>query len=372
MLAHPSPGHTPVLVCVGDDRGRLRAGLAADADDEQGDDASERHAALTWGAAQLGIAQGVLDAVADGPARGERGADRPGRRLGRPGRASDETAVRMANREAVRARRSATASRAATPRRGGARRPPRHAAQPLLPRRLMRITAVETRRYRCPLDPPFRAAWDPVPRDRQEATLVLVSSDEGLTGFASGGDGLPDRASCSSACCVGVDPLRTEVVRELCETVDFHGGRPWAVEVAVWDLVGKALGMPLWQLLGGRSRAPARLRVERRAARRPASASERCLALRRAGRAAPSSCASTTPTGARTSRSSAPCATRWATGSRSWSTPTRAGACPATASRAGTSRRRRSARGSSSRSASTGSRSRCAPTTPTATRACAA
>ena len=41
---------------------------------------------------------------------------------------------------------------------------------------------------------------------------------------------------------VGVDPLRTEAVREICKTVDFHGGRPWAVEVAVWDLVGKALG----------------------------------------------------------------------------------------------------------------------------------
>jgi L-alanine-DL-glutamate epimerase-like enolase superfamily enzyme len=35
--------------------------------------------------------------------------------------------------------------------------------------------------------------------------------------------------------------------------VDFHGGRPWTVEVAVWDLVGKALGQPLWRLLGGRS-----------------------------------------------------------------------------------------------------------------------
>jgi L-alanine-DL-glutamate epimerase-like enolase superfamily enzyme len=43
------------------------------------------------------------------------------------------------------------------------------------------------------------------------------------------------------------------VVRELCETVDFHGGRPWTLEVAVWDLVGKAAGQPLWRLLGGRS-----------------------------------------------------------------------------------------------------------------------
>ena len=30
------------------------------------------------------------------------------------------------------------------------------------------------------------------------------------------------------------------------------GGR-WAVEVAVWDLVGRRSGSPLWQLLGGRT-----------------------------------------------------------------------------------------------------------------------
>ena len=47
--------------------------------------------------------------------------------------------------------------------------------------------------------------------------------------------------------------MRTEAVREIFETVDFHGGRPWTVEVAIWDLVGRLLGQPLWRLLGGRS-----------------------------------------------------------------------------------------------------------------------
>jgi L-alanine-DL-glutamate epimerase-like enolase superfamily enzyme len=114
----------------------------------------------------------------------------------------------------------------------------------------MKITGIETRRYRFPLDPPFRAAWDPVPRGAVEATLVAVSSDEDVTGYASG-DHLPDAAELERWL-VGVDPLRTEVVREICETVDFHGGRPWTLEVAVWDLVGKTLGQPLWKLLGGR------------------------------------------------------------------------------------------------------------------------
>jgi D-galactarolactone cycloisomerase len=116
----------------------------------------------------------------------------------------------------------------------------------------MRIAAVETRVYRYPLEPPLRVAWDPRPRRAQEATLVLVHTDEGMSGLASGGDGLPDRTQLEQLL-VGVDPLRTELVREICATVDLHGGRPWAVEVAVWDLVGKALGQPLWRLLGGRN-----------------------------------------------------------------------------------------------------------------------
>lgn len=115
----------------------------------------------------------------------------------------------------------------------------------------MRIAGVEVRRYAYPLDPPFRAAWDPVPRETLEASLVMVRSDEGHIGFASGGH-LRD-AALLERLLVGLDPLRTEVVRELCETVDFHGGRPWTAEVAVWDLAARALDVPLWRLLGGRS-----------------------------------------------------------------------------------------------------------------------
>ncbi|TMF58154.1 MAG: hypothetical protein E6I22_02595 [Chloroflexi bacterium] len=144
----------------------------------------------------------------------------------------------------------------------------------------MRITGLETRSYRYPLDPPFRAAWDPLPRDHAEETLALVHSDEGLTGVA-GGAPLPDRAQLERLL-KGVDPFRTELVREICETVDFHGGRPWTVEVAVWDLVGRALNTPLWLLLGGRSDrlhayASSGERVE------PDERVKRVLALRDAG-----------------------------------------------------------------------------------------
>jgi D-galactarolactone cycloisomerase len=114
----------------------------------------------------------------------------------------------------------------------------------------MRIAAIETRLYRYPLDPPFAAAWDPVPREYQDATLVIVRSDEGLEGYASG-DALPDR-DLLERLLVGVDPERAGDVHGVVETVDFHHGRNWTLEVAVWDLVARAHGQPLWQLLGGR------------------------------------------------------------------------------------------------------------------------
>jgi L-alanine-DL-glutamate epimerase-like enolase superfamily enzyme len=144
----------------------------------------------------------------------------------------------------------------------------------------VRIAAVETRRYVFPFEPPLRVAWDPVPRAAQEATVVIVRSDDGAEGYASG-DALPDRELLERLL-VGVDPLRTEVVHELCETVDFHHARPWTVEVAVWDLVGKTLDTPCWRLLGGRSE---RLVAYASAAEplAPDARVERVLALRDAG-----------------------------------------------------------------------------------------
>src|SRR4051812_25218051 len=112
-----------------------------------------------------------------------------------------------------------------------------------------RIAGVEIRRYAVTLDPPFRAAWDPTPRETVGATLVIVRSQDGVAGYASGGD-VPD-AALLERLLIGIDPMRTEAVREIFETVDFHGGRPWTVEVAIWDLVGRLVGQPLWRLPRG-------------------------------------------------------------------------------------------------------------------------
>ena len=50
----------------------------------------------------------------------------------------------------------------------------------------MKIERVRLERRSIHLDPPFAPAWDPEPRRTFEATLVLVETDEGLTGIGSG------------------------------------------------------------------------------------------------------------------------------------------------------------------------------------------
>ncbi len=101
MLAQPSPGHTPVLVCVGETPQQYEPVWPPTLMMNKATATDDRHQTITWGAAQLGVAQGVLDAVADGLI--EASGDLlvlvavwvdPG--------ASDETAVRLANRAAVR------------------------------------------------------------------------------------------------------------------------------------------------------------------------------------------------------------------------------------------------------------------------------
>ncbi|GIU95987.1 MAG: isomerase [Gaiellaceae bacterium] len=144
----------------------------------------------------------------------------------------------------------------------------------------MKIAAIEARSYRYPLDPPFAAAWDPVPRAFQDATVVIVRSDDGIEGYASG-DGLPDRELVERLL-VGVDAEDVATIHGHLETVDFHHGRNWIVEVAVWDLVGRAHGVPVWKLLGGeRDRIGAYASTGELVSQEERV--ERCLRLRDAG-----------------------------------------------------------------------------------------
>jgi len=66
MFAHPAPGHTPVQVCVGPDQPSYQPIWPPTLMMNKSTALDDPLQTFTWGAAQLGIGQGVLDAVADG------------------------------------------------------------------------------------------------------------------------------------------------------------------------------------------------------------------------------------------------------------------------------------------------------------------
>lgn len=66
MFSHPTPGHTPVMVCVGERQVDYEPIWPPTLMMNKSTALEEGHQTLTWGAAQLGIGQGVLDAVAAG------------------------------------------------------------------------------------------------------------------------------------------------------------------------------------------------------------------------------------------------------------------------------------------------------------------
>ncbi len=100
-----------------------------------------------------------------------------------------------------------------------------------------------------PLDPPFPAAWDPVPRRSFAATIVRVETDEGVVGLGSGDT--MDGFEAFAHLFVGQDPLAIARHVRMLETTDFHAGRYWPLEVALWDIAGQVAGLPVATLFGG-------------------------------------------------------------------------------------------------------------------------
>ena len=144
----------------------------------------------------------------------------------------------------------------------------------------MKITAIRLDRMRLPLDPPFNAAWDPVPRTWFDATLVTVETDEGVTGYGSGDT--MDGFEAYEHLFLGRDPLAIVNHVKTLETVNFHAGRYWPLEAALWDIFGKVTGRPGAGLFGGATdRLPAYASFGE--LKPPAERAEAALAAKEAG-----------------------------------------------------------------------------------------
>lgn len=123
----------------------------------------------------------------------------------------------------------------------------------------MKITHVEIFDVNCPKRP----KWHPV--------FVRIHTDEGLSGVGEAGLAYDWGHSAvahllkeiATAVLIGFDPFQTELLwsRMLRESFWGLGGGPVifaamsAIDTALWDIRGKALGVPVYQLLGGKTNA---------------------------------------------------------------------------------------------------------------------
>ena len=114
-----------------------------------------------------------------------------------------------------------------------------------------RIESIRVTHHRLPLEPPFRASWDSKPRQYFDATIVRVQTQDGLVGVGSG-DLMVGFAG-HEHLFIGQDPLALERHYRVLSHIDFHYGRCWPLDLALWDLAGKIAGQPCWKLLGGLS-----------------------------------------------------------------------------------------------------------------------
>ena len=136
------------------------------------------------------------------------------------------------------------------------------------------ITAVETRFVRLPLAFSYTSGrgalgkrpMGPSPGQYTGAVILLLKTDDGLTGLGDvivkGGDPRAGRAAqlfvetFVAPSLVGQSPFDVERIMARLWGITTHDSTVYAagVDIALHDLMGKALGVPLYKLLGGKTR----------------------------------------------------------------------------------------------------------------------
>src|SRR3954469_6752475 len=92
----------------------------------------------------------------------------------------------------------------------------------------------------------------------QSNMVVLVDTDAGITGIGQGGS--PDTVRNVARSVIGRNAFDTEMIWQAAFMDGFYSpGKErlhalGAIDLALWDIKGKALGVPLHQLFGGRTR----------------------------------------------------------------------------------------------------------------------
>ena len=96
------------------------------------------------------------------------------------------------------------------------------------------------------------------PMVNQSSNVVIIETERGRIGIGEGGE--PRTMEECASMLIGLDPYRVDNLwQRMMRGYFYPAGREklhsmGALDLALWDLKAKALDVPLWQLLGGKSR----------------------------------------------------------------------------------------------------------------------
>jgi L-alanine-DL-glutamate epimerase-like enolase superfamily enzyme len=98
-----------------------------------------------------------------------------------------------------------------------------------------------------PLSQSIDVAWAPgAPWTSADRAFVEVQTDEGITGYGPPVDGRLLETAIAPYL-MGADPFAIEQNVRILR----NAGDGWVLEIALWDIIGKACGQPLYKLWGG-------------------------------------------------------------------------------------------------------------------------
>ena len=126
----------------------------------------------------------------------------------------------------------------------------------------MKIAGIETFQLSAPLDRPF--GWSQGWIGHRSVGLVKVTTDDGVVGWGEGCGGAAAAVveNDFGPMLIGEDPMNRIGLWQKMFAMQYNanvavglgGSAISAVDTALWDIAGKVLGQPVYQLLGGRAR----------------------------------------------------------------------------------------------------------------------
>ena len=132
----------------------------------------------------------------------------------------------------------------------------------------MKITRVTAYQLDMPLTEPYFLSGGRLRFEKLDSTFVRIETDEGLIGWGEGcpwghtylpahGPGIRAGLEILAPALIGLDPRGLDHINRVMDVQ--LPGHPYVkspLDLACWDILGQAAGMPLWQLFGGASATP--------------------------------------------------------------------------------------------------------------------